>query len=54
MFVLSPIPHVGIMFGPTIDVGLSGTRKLEPTNGEPDVDVKVSNFGLQAGIALML
>jgi hypothetical protein len=53
MFVLSPVPHVGIVFGPVADIGVSGTRKVDPSGGTPDLDVKVSNFGLAAGIALL-
>jgi hypothetical protein len=50
MIVLSPVPHVGIIFGPTLDIGVSGTMAQ---TGGADRDLTLSNFGVAAGIALL-
>jgi hypothetical protein len=50
MFVLSPVPHVGILFGPTLDIGVSGTMT---ETGTADRDLTLRNFGAAAGLALL-
>jgi hypothetical protein len=51
MLVLAPLPHVGILFGPTLDIGVSGT--LTQT-GSADRDLTLRNFGVAAGLALLI
>jgi hypothetical protein len=45
-----------VLVGPTIDVGLSGSNKTTPALGgaTTTTDNKVTEFGLQAGLALVL
>jgi hypothetical protein len=50
MPVFAPVPHVGILLGPTLDIGVSGT--LAQT-GTPDLDLTLRNFGAAAGLALL-
>jgi len=50
MLVFTPLPHVGIVFGPTLDLGVSGTIA---ETGIVDRDITLSNFGAAAGIALL-
>jgi hypothetical protein len=58
MFVVTPVNRFGFMFGPVLDLGLSGKSKTETTttigstsNTETrETDRKINNFGLQIGI----
>jgi hypothetical protein len=63
VFILTPIPHLGILVGPTVDVALSGKEALELPTSFPtdpnapatgDQDFRLSSFGLAAGVALFL
>jgi hypothetical protein len=54
MLVFTPVPHVGILFGPVIDIGLSGTLSSESGGNKVEEDLKISNFGAAAGIALLI
>jgi hypothetical protein len=54
MFVLAPVPHVGILFGPTADIGVAGTMSEEASGQKLDTDLKISNFGIAAGLALLI
>jgi len=49
-FVLEPVPHVGLTFGPFADVGIGGSAKS--TGGSTTSDTKASCFGLTAGMLL--
>jgi hypothetical protein len=56
MLVITPIPHVGLMLGPVIDVGLSGKVEAKATgsfSGDSEADFKFSNFGAAAGLAVL-
>ncbi len=54
-FVITPVPHVGFTFAPTLDLGLAGSDEVttiddmgvETTN---EVDVVATDFGIQAGM----
>lgn len=54
MFVVTPVNRFGFMFGPVLDLGLSGKIKTESTTGTTtttnEIDSKTTNFGLQIGI----
>jgi hypothetical protein len=61
MFVFSPLPHLGLLLGPTIDVALSGTEDNGPiiTTTDPNSpplgperELRLSSFGVAAGVAL--
>lgn len=61
MFVFSPIPHLGVLLGPTIDVALSGTQNDGPITTftdpnspplSPERELRLSSFGVAAGVAL--
>jgi hypothetical protein len=63
VFILTPIPHLGILVGPTVDIALSGKETLEvpttvPTDpnapAAPGDDFRLSSFGIAAGVALFL
>jgi hypothetical protein len=49
-FVLSPAPHVGILLGPAIDFGVTGSNSIESGGMSTDVDVTSTDFGLHAGL----
>jgi hypothetical protein len=46
--VLTPIPHVAFLIGPTLDLGLSGGTD----NGGTTTSYKLTDIGLQAGLAI--
>jgi hypothetical protein len=48
--VLSPVPHVGILLGPAIDFGVSGSNEAEVGGMSTDTDFKSTDFGLHAGL----
>jgi hypothetical protein len=61
--VLMPIDHVGIMFGPVLDIGVAGSTKTTSTSTSSsgssssftqtfvsEGDVKQSNYGAAVGI----
>jgi hypothetical protein len=54
MFVLTPVSHFGITFGPIVDLPLSGSRSVsqEPPDPTPPPDdkVKYTNYGLNVGV----
>lgn len=54
MFVVTPVNRFGIMFGPVLDLGLSGKDKTETTTGSTtnsqENDSKITNFGFQFGL----
>lgn len=63
MVVFTPIPRVGILVGPAIEIALSGKQSLDipasagvvsttPSTGESDF--RLSSFGVAAGLALFL
>jgi hypothetical protein len=61
MLVFTPVPHVGLLLGPTIDVGLSGSvendrdgRVIDDTIGDDKPTLRHSNFGLVLGLAVFL
>jgi hypothetical protein len=51
--VISPIPHIGITLGVTLDIGLSG--ELERTVGSTTKtnDVTASSYGVTSGLVAM-
>ncbi len=57
MLVFTPVPHVGLLLGPTVDIGLSGSieddRDGEVT-GDDGPTLRHSNFGLVLGLAVFL
>lgn len=52
--VISPIPHVGFLIGPTLDLGLTGSDKSEDSFGGMTTttkrDTNETDFGVQAGL----
>lgn len=50
--VISPVPHVGFLLGPTLDLGVSGSDNNENTPPIPDaeVDAKTTDIGVQTGV----
>jgi hypothetical protein len=61
MFVYTPIPHVGLLFGPAVEIGVSGAESVSysgggigTSNSSTDRDMKLSSFGVSAGVALFL
>jgi hypothetical protein len=54
-FVITPVPHVGFTFAPTLDLGLAGSDKVT-TIGDMGVETSVENdatatdIGIQAGL----
>lgn len=52
--VISPIPHVGFLIGPTLDLGLTGSEKTKDTFGGMTTttkqDTNETDFGVQAGL----
>lgn len=52
--VISPVPHVGFLLGPTFDIGISGSNNNENTAPIPDteVDAKTTDIGVQAGVVV--
>lgn len=53
--VLSPVPHVGITIGASLDIGLSGTIKETSgtsTTGD-ETDITASSYGVTAGLVAM-
>ena len=50
--VISPVPHVGFLLGPTFDIGVSGSDNEDNTAPLPDteVDAKTTDIGVQAGV----
>jgi hypothetical protein len=47
MLVIAPVPHFGFTIGPVLDLGLTGSSEIGPT----DVDTTVTDVGLLAGLA---
>jgi hypothetical protein len=54
LFIIAPIPHVGFTVGPTLDLGLTGSRDIEPPApaGTIEQDRNVTDIALHAGIAV--
>jgi hypothetical protein len=51
MLVVTPVPHVGFMVGPTIDLAVAGSGESNQGNTSQDLDeVRVTTLGLQAGV----
>jgi hypothetical protein len=51
MFVVSPVEHVGIIFGPVIDIPISGSVSSGSGAGSSQ-DVSQFHFGLTAGLSV--
>ena len=50
--VITPVDHVGITLGPTLDIGLTGGDKNEfPNAPNTESDLSSMIFGIQAGLA---
>ena len=49
MLVVTPLPHVGVTLGPSLNIGLDGKVKA----GGLEVDSTTSSYGLTAGLALL-
>jgi len=47
--VVTPLPHVMLLIGPTVDVGIAGSRSAEFANTETSVDRSSTEIGVQAG-----
>jgi hypothetical protein len=51
--ILSPINHVGFTVGPTVDIPLSGSAEMDPTDPEDattETDAKFMDIGVNAGL----
>jgi hypothetical protein len=54
MLVISPIEHVGLLFGPQLDFGLTGSVQSKSGGQDrPELDFTRSSYGVSAGLALM-
>jgi len=52
-FAFTLIPHVVFWAGPTLDLGLTGSQKVEAPNGTTtSVDFNATGFGLQTGLVV--
>jgi hypothetical protein len=54
-FVITPLPHVGFTFAPTLDLGLTGSDEVTTLNDmgvetTTERDVVATDFGIQAGM----
>jgi hypothetical protein len=54
-FVVTPIPHVGFTFAPTLDLGLTGSDKVTDVDNDnvettTEADVVATDIGIQAGL----
>ena len=52
--VFHPVPHVGLMFGPTLDIGAGGEWEIENDGNSVDGDLDVSSFGISAGLVVLV
>lgn len=59
MVAVTPVPNVAIVFGPFLDLGLTGSVSTEttpdqtPSGFESETDWKYTSFGITGGIALV-
>jgi hypothetical protein len=51
VLIVTPVPHAGILIGPSLNIGLSGTAT--GITSEAEVTNKFSSYGVNAGIALL-
>jgi hypothetical protein len=51
--VLSPVPHVGITIGASLDIGVSGSIKETTGSASAENDVTASSYGVTAGLIAM-
>lgn len=51
--VFTPIPHVGILLGATLDIGASGTDETNFGGTSESHDYKASSYGVNAGLAAL-
>jgi hypothetical protein len=51
MFMYFPIPHVGLLFGPALDIGVASSESRGSSSGD---GVKYSSYGVAAGLAVFL
>jgi hypothetical protein len=54
--VISPVPHVGITVGPTLDIGVSGSSETSgntSTSGSVDTELTASSYGVTAGLVAL-
>lgn len=49
-FTFNVVPHVVFWAGPTLDLGLSGSSKVEVGNGSVSTDFNATEIGLQTGL----
>ncbi len=53
--VITPVPHVGFLIGPTLDFGFTGSGEEKAAAATTQYDsVKMTTFGLQAGLFIWL
>jgi hypothetical protein len=50
MFLFTPMPHAAFVLGPVLDYGLSASQKTGQPTAQYDNDVKVTTFGVTAGV----
>ena len=50
LFLAELAPHVGVLFGPGIELGLSGKQKTESTKSSASEDYKSRVIGVQLGL----
>lgn len=54
--VISPVPHVGITVGPTLDIGVSGSSETTgntATSSSIDTELNASSYGVTAGLVAL-
>lgn len=48
--VLAPGDNFAFLIGPTLDLGVGGSNKLETATGETEIDIDTTELGIQVGI----
>lgn len=54
--VISPVPHVGITVGPTLDIGVSGSAETTGNNStstSAETELTASSYGVTAGLVAL-
>jgi hypothetical protein len=52
--VFSPLPHVGITVGPTLDIALSGSAETAgPVSSSAETELSASSYGVTAGLVAL-
>jgi hypothetical protein len=52
MFMYFPIPHVGLLFGPALDIGIASSASSSSSSSSDGT--RYSSYGVAAGLAVFL